>query len=61
MGSKQQNDLRKILNELKVSTDKGVTYKVLLKIRMNFISKSDDIQLFVEQGENFEFFYHLRI
>lgn len=57
MGSKQQNDLRKILNELKVSTDKGVTYKLLLKIRMNFISKSDDIQLFVEQGENFKFFF----
>lgn len=52
MGTKQQHDLRKILNELKVCVDRVTTYKLLLKVRMDYIGKSDDIQKFVELGKN---------
>lgn len=51
MSSKQQHDLRKILNDLEGCVDKGLTYKLLLKVRVDHISKSDDIQKFVELGE----------
>lgn len=51
MSSKQQLDLGKILDELKVCTDKRIAYKLLLKIRMDFIGKSDDIHNFVKLGE----------
>lgn len=53
MGSKHQHDLGKILSNLKDCTDKETAYKLLLKIRMECIGKSDDIYKLVELGKRF--------
>uniref|UniRef100_A0A336M6F0 CSON010826 protein n=1 Tax=Culicoides sonorensis TaxID=179676 RepID=A0A336M6F0_CULSO len=49
MGSKQHNDLKKAISDLKCCTDKGTVCKLLIKIRVSLAS-SDDIKKFVEYG-----------
>ncbi|XP_063708376.1 uncharacterized protein LOC134837001 [Culicoides brevitarsis] len=60
METKQPYDLRKILNELKVCTDKRIAYKLLLKVRLDFIGKSEDIQKFIELGGVPILIHHLK-